>query len=70
MSVERPKPAEPRHVPCPRCRQPALLAPGNPWRPFCSERCRQIDMGAWAAEGYRVPAKPPASPEDATDWDA
>ena len=25
------------------------------WRPFCSERCRTIDLGAWAAEAYRVP---------------
>jgi hypothetical protein len=25
------------------------------WRPFCSERCKTIDLGAWAAEAYRVP---------------
>lgn len=28
---------------------------GNPHRPFCSERCRLIDLGQWADETYRVP---------------
>ena len=31
-----------------------ILAPENPWRPFCSERCKQIDLGAWASESYRI----------------
>lgn len=39
------------------------MAPSNKWRPFCSERCRQIDLGAWASERYRVPAKPGDGPE-------
>ena len=29
--------------------------PENTWRPFCSERCKITDLGAWAAEKYRVP---------------
>ena len=29
--------------------------PANPWRPFCSERCKLVDLGAWADESYRVP---------------
>jgi endogenous inhibitor of DNA gyrase (YacG/DUF329 family) len=29
----------------------------NPWRPFCSERCKLIDLGKWAAEEYRIPGK-------------
>jgi hypothetical protein len=29
----------------------------NKWRPFCSERCKMIDLGAWATESYRVPAE-------------
>ena len=49
-------------VPCPTCRQPSLFAPGNPWRPFCSERCRGVDLGAWATESYRVAAAP--EPDD------
>ena len=33
------------------------------WRPFCSARCKTIDLGAWASERYRVPAED-AKPED------
>jgi uncharacterized protein len=31
-------------------------SPASRWRPFCSERCKTIDLGAWASEAYRVPA--------------
>ena len=39
--------------------------PANPWRPFCSERCKLVDLGGWADESYRVPVaetkdEPPA----------
>ena len=44
-----------RTVSCPRCGAQAPYSPENRWRPFCSERCRVIDLGAWAAEAYRVP---------------
>ena len=44
-------------VTCPTCGQPAEYAPSNRWRPFCSERCRSIDLGAWASEAYAIPAK-------------
>ena len=50
-------PRAPRHVKCPRCGEPALFAPDNPWRPFCSERCKLIDLGQWANEGYRIPVE-------------
>lgn len=52
-------------VPCPRCGAQAPYAPENPWRPFCSERCRIIDLGNWASEAYRVPVpiEPPADAE-------
>ena len=39
---------------CPLCRQPTTWK-GNPWRPFCSERCQVTDLGTWAAERYRIP---------------
>lgn len=45
---------------------PSGLSADNAWRPFCSERCRLIDLGNWAAENYRVPetgAKPPDEPD-------
>lgn len=45
-----------RKVPCPTCGKPALFGPANAWRPFCSERCRSVDLGAWASERFRVPA--------------
>ena len=48
-----------RTVPCPNCRQPAVYAERNRWRPFCSERCRMADLGAWAQEEFRLPARPP-----------
>ena len=42
---------------CPRCGGAALFSPDNPWRPFCSERCKLIDLGQWANEGYRIPVE-------------
>jgi uncharacterized protein len=48
-----------RLVPCPQCRGDSVFAPSNRWRPFCSERCRQIDLGAWASESFRVEVAPP-----------
>jgi len=51
--------SKPRLVPCPTCRGDAVYAASNPWRPFCSERCRSVDLGAWASESFRVPAVSP-----------
>ncbi|MBL8487578.1 MAG: DNA gyrase inhibitor YacG [Rhodocyclaceae bacterium] len=52
--------ASPRIVPCPACGKPVEWVPGNPYRPFCSARCKGLDLGAWAAEEYRIPG--PAAP--------
>jgi len=52
-----------RKVRCPQCGGDAVYAPENPWRPFCSERCKQIDLGAWANESYRIPVE--TNPDDA-----
>ncbi len=41
---------------CPTCNKEAEII-GNLFRPFCSERCKTIDLGKWAAEEYRVPSK-------------
>ena len=46
-----------KQVPCPRCGQPAVFSAANKWRPFCSERCKLVDLGQWANERYRVPAE-------------
>ncbi|MGB8338068.1 MAG: DNA gyrase inhibitor YacG [Burkholderiales bacterium] len=55
-----------RAVPCPQCGQPAIYSPENKFRPFCSERCKMIDLGAWADETYRIPVGPGnnETPED------
>ncbi len=39
---------------CPVCKKETAWG-DNPFRPFCSERCRLIDLGKWAAEEYRIP---------------
>jgi endogenous inhibitor of DNA gyrase (YacG/DUF329 family) len=52
-----------KQVPCPRCGTLSPYAPENKWRPFCSERCRLIDLGQWAAERYRVPTKDETPPD-------
>jgi endogenous inhibitor of DNA gyrase (YacG/DUF329 family) len=44
----------PRQVRCPQCGDSAPWSPENPWRPFCSERCKQIDLGAWANDSYSI----------------
>ena len=40
---------------CPICKKPADMSKENEFRPFCSERCRMIDLGTWANGDYRVP---------------
>ncbi len=52
----------PKTVDCPTCGGPSLYAPSNRFRPFCSERCKQNDLGAWASESFRVPTSPPLEP--------
>jgi endogenous inhibitor of DNA gyrase (YacG/DUF329 family) len=46
-----------RRVPCPRCRTEVAWTPENRYRPFCSERCKTIDLGAWASGEYRLPVR-------------
>jgi endogenous inhibitor of DNA gyrase (YacG/DUF329 family) len=54
--AEKPERKTPRKILCSQCG--ALTGwEGNPWRPFCSERCKLIDLGAWADESYRVPSE-------------
>lgn len=44
-----------KQVSCPACGGLSLYVPENRYRPFCSERCKQIDLGAWASEHFTVP---------------
>ncbi len=56
-------------VHCPICGQSVDWTPAARWRPFCSERCKQIDLGAWASDQYAISGRPDeATPSsDATD---
>lgn len=58
-------------VTCPQCGRPTSWR-DNPVRPFCSERCRQLDLGDWATEKHRLPvesdgASSKAEPEEVPD---
>lgn len=54
-------------VKCPQCGAEVTWMPDSKWRPFCSERCKQLDLGGWASERYRVPAAAPPDPDDRSD---
>lgn len=55
-----------RMVNCPSCRTPVRWEAASTFRPFCSERCRLIDLGAWASERYSIPVD---TPPDLDDFD-
>lgn len=50
---------------CPICNKPHTFRPENPFRPFCSERCKLIDLGTWADESNRL-AGEAADPDEAS----
>ena len=58
-----------RTVDCPTCGKAVAWTPDSADRPFCSERCRLIDLGEWASEGYRIPDRTPAVDADTSDAD-
>jgi len=39
---------------CPTCKRMTTWEE-NPWRPFCSEKCKLIDLGSWASGEYKIP---------------
>ncbi len=53
-------------VPCPRCRQRGHWFAAQ-WGPFCSERCKLIDLGQWFSEEHRVSR--PLAPHDFEGYD-
>lgn len=63
--MSEPRPAT--VVNCPVCGKAVAWRPENRWRPFCSERCKQIDLGAWANEEYRVPVQDEPGEPSAND---
>lgn len=55
-----------RKVKCPQCGHLAVYSSENQWRPFCSQRCRLLDLGQWADGNYRIPI-PGSDPEIPAD---
>jgi hypothetical protein len=44
-------------VSCPTCQRPVEWSEAFPFRPFCSDRCRLIDLGAWIAGKHVIPGE-------------
>ena len=56
-------------VECPQCHNKVDWDKSNPFRPFCSERCKKIDLGAWAEESYVIASTSP-EPDDELEKDS
>lgn len=66
MSENRENDNVTRVVKCPSCRKPVVWGPASAFKPFCSDRCRLLDLGAWASEKYAIPS---ATPPDLDEFD-
>ncbi len=53
-------------VDCPTCGKEVIWDAQHTWRPFCSKRCKLIDLGEWAAEERRIASQPDRS--DSEGW--
>ncbi|NQZ30055.1 MAG: DNA gyrase inhibitor YacG [Oceanospirillaceae bacterium] len=53
-----------KKFPCPECNTPLEWSTDNVNRPFCSERCKLLDLGSWANESYQIPAEISAEEDD------
>ncbi len=54
-------------ISCPHCNKKGTWRQDNPSRPFCSPRCKLIDLGAWADESRRIPGESTPLPNDSED---
>jgi len=54
-------------VECPRCKTPVEWTEASRWKPFCSERCKMIDLGAWFAEEHSIPGEPTPPGDEQAD---
>lgn len=52
-----------QNIECPTCHKKNTWNKKNDFRPFCSERCKLIDLGEWADEKHRIPGEPAATDE-------
>lgn len=51
-------------ITCPTCGKKDTWKPDNEFRPFCSARCKLIDLGDWASEKHRIPSEEPTSDDE------
>ena len=51
-------------VKCPTCQSKVVWSSESAFRPFCSDRCKQIDLGAWASDEFKVEGANPSSQSD------
>jgi uncharacterized protein len=51
-------------VNCPNCGKAVTWSPESPFRPFCSDRCRLIDLGAWFSEEHAIPGEDAGAADD------
>lgn len=51
-------------VKCPTCRRDVAWSPASVYRPFCSDRCRLIDLGAWLSEQHTIPDETEAASDE------
>lgn len=61
---ESPSDLSHKTVRCPGCGGDSVYALSNRYRPFCSERCKNLDLGAWASEDFKLPEQLPDSNPD------
>lgn len=54
-------------VSCPTCKKSVKWCKENEFRPFCTERCKMIDLGEWSSEGYSIPDESPTNALEAQD---
>jgi len=53
----------PSRTQCPTCKRTVEWTPAFPYRPFCSERCKLVDLGAWASGAHAIAGDPPNEEE-------
>ncbi len=56
-------------ISCPICKKETTWQ-DNPWRPFCSERCKTIDLGSWASGEYRIAGEKKKEDEEGSSVEA
>ncbi|WP_205598997.1 DNA gyrase inhibitor YacG [Halomonas faecis] len=58
----------PLTVACPQCHRKVEWRTDNPHRPFCCERCKLLDLGAWAEESHRIAGEPALDETNIDEW--